>query len=171
LRDEIANTKSEIANRIVVLGAGPIGLLTVWLAAKRGAQVRAVDPVASRLETARLLGATDFDGPADLAVDAAGFEATWRAAIDAVKNGGTVVAVGLGQAEGTLPFNVIVRRAIQLRGQFAYSRADFARAVEILGEADLPLDWLSDASLADGAQAFANLVARPAEFSKVVLAP
>jgi threonine dehydrogenase-like Zn-dependent dehydrogenase len=171
LRDEISNRSDETRNRIVVLGAGPIGLLTVWLAARSGAQVRAVDPVESRLETARALGATDFDGPADVAVDAAGFEATWRAAIDAVRNGGRVVAVGLGQAEGTLPFNVIVRRAIHLRGQFAYSRADFARAVEILGEADLPLDWLSDASLADGARAFANLVERPAEFSKVVLAP
>jgi threonine dehydrogenase-like Zn-dependent dehydrogenase len=159
------------AERVVVLGAGPIGLLTVWLAAKIGMTVRAVDPVASRLETARRLGATDFDGPADLAVDAAGFEATWRAAIDAVKNGGQVVAVGLGQAEGALPFNVIVRRAIRIRGQFAYSRADFARAVELLAEGDLDLSWTTDAPLAEGAQAFANLVERPAEFSKVVLKP
>jgi threonine dehydrogenase-like Zn-dependent dehydrogenase len=171
LRDEISNRAERRRTRIVVLGAGPIGLLTVWLAARSGAEVRAVDPVESRVETARALGATDFDGPADVAVDAAGFEATWRAAIDAVRNGGTVVEVGLGQAEGTLPFNVIVRRAIRLRGQFAYSRSDFARAVEILAEGDLPLEWLSDAPLADGARAFANLVERPAEFSKVVLAP
>ena len=161
----------EDAETGAVLGAGPIGLLTVWLAAKSGKTVRAVDPVESRLETARLLGATDFEGPADLAVDAAGFEATWRAAIDAVKNGGQVVAVGLGQAEGSLPFNVIVRRAIRIRGQFAYSRADFARAVELLAEGDLDLTWTTDMSLAEGAQAFANLVERPAEFSKVVLQP
>jgi threonine dehydrogenase-like Zn-dependent dehydrogenase len=159
------------AERVVVLGAGPIGLLTVWLAAKIGMTVRAVDPVASRLETARRLGATDFDGPADLAIDAAGFEATWRAAIEAVANGGQVVAVGLGQPEGSLPFNVIVRRAIRIRGQFAYSRADFARAVELLAEGDLDLSWTTDAPLAEGAQAFANLVERPAEFSKVVLRP
>jgi threonine dehydrogenase-like Zn-dependent dehydrogenase len=167
----IAALGRELPERVVVFGAGPIGLLTVYLAARGGARVRAVDPVESRLETARLLGATDFDGPADLAVDAAGFEATWRAAIDAVDNGGTIVAVGLGQAEGTLPFNVIVRKALRIRGQFAYSRAEFARAVEILGEGDLDLSWLSDASLADGAAAFANLVERPSEFSKVLLAP
>jgi len=64
-----------------------------------------------------------------------------------------------------------VRRAIRLRGQFAYSRADFARAVEILGEGDLDLRWLSDAPLAEGAQAFANLVERPDKFSKVLLTP
>jgi threonine dehydrogenase-like Zn-dependent dehydrogenase len=157
--------------RVVVFGAGPIGLLTVFLAAQAGAPVRAVDPVAERLETARRLGATDFEGPADLAVDAAGFEATWRASIDGVRTGGTVVVLGLGDAEGTLPMALVVRRAITFRGQFAYSRAEFARAVEILAETDLELDWLSDAALADGAQAFANLVERPAEFSKVLLTP
>jgi threonine dehydrogenase-like Zn-dependent dehydrogenase len=157
--------------RVVVFGAGPIGLLTIFLAARAGAAVKAVDPVAERLETARRLGATDFDGPADLAVDAAGFEDTWRASIDAVRNGGTVVVLGLGDAAGTLPMAVLVRRAITLRGQFAYSRAEFARAVEILAESDLDLGWLTDAALSEGAQAFANLVERPAEFSKVLLTP
>jgi threonine dehydrogenase-like Zn-dependent dehydrogenase len=158
-------------SRVVVFGAGPIGLLTIFLAARAGAFVKAVDPVEARLEIARRLGATDFDGPADLAVDAAGFESTWRASIDAVRNGGAVVVVGLGQAEGTFPMAVVVRRAVTVRGQFAYSRADFSRAVEILAEGDLDLGWLSDATLADGAWAFANLVERPAVYSKVLLAP
>jgi threonine dehydrogenase-like Zn-dependent dehydrogenase len=161
----------ETPERVVVLGAGPIGLLSVYVAARSGAQVRAVDPVEARLETARKLGATDFDGPAELAVDAAGFEATWRAAIDAVGNGGQVVVVGLGAAEGSFPMATLVRRSIRVRGQFAYSRADFQQAVDILAEGDLDLSWLTDSALAEGAQAFANLVERPAEFSKVVLAP
>jgi threonine dehydrogenase-like Zn-dependent dehydrogenase len=160
-----------VGDFVVVFGAGPIGLLSVFLAARDGATVRAVDPVAARVETAELLGASDFDGPADLAVDAAGVEATWRAAIDAVANGGQVVVLGLGAAEGLLPFATIVRRAIRVRGQFAYSRADFTRAVEVLADEDLDLSWLSDATLADGAQAFANLVERPEEYSKVLLAP
>jgi threonine dehydrogenase-like Zn-dependent dehydrogenase len=157
--------------RVAVLGCGPIGLLTIYLAARAGADVRAVDPVAERRDTARRLGAIEFDGPVDLAVDAAGFEETWHAAIDAVTNGGTVVVLGLGTAEGAFPMALLVRRAIRLRGQFAYSRAEFARAVEILAEGDLELDWLSDAALADGAQAFADLVERPAAFSKVLLTP
>jgi len=157
--------------RVAVFGAGPIGLLTVYLAARAGAAVRAADPVAERVETAERLGATGFDGPATLAVDAAGFEATWRAAVDAVESGGTVVVVGLGTAEGTFPMAALVRRAVTLRGQFAYSRADFARALEILAEGDLDLEWVSEAALADGAQAFENLVERPAEYAKVVLAP
>jgi threonine dehydrogenase-like Zn-dependent dehydrogenase len=152
-----------------VHGAGPIGMLTVFLAAREGATVRVVGPVEERVRAAELVGATDFDEPVELAVDAAGFEATWRAAIDSVESGGDVVVLGLGMAEGSFPMASIVRRAITVRGQFAYSRADFARAVEILADEDLDLSWVSEAPLAEGAQAFANLLERPAEFSKVVL--
>jgi threonine dehydrogenase-like Zn-dependent dehydrogenase len=154
-----------------VHGAGPIGLLTVFLAARDGATVRVTDPVPERLATAELLGAVEFDGPVELAVDAAGFDSTWRDAIDSVESGGQVVVLGLGMGEGTFPMAALVRRAIHLRGQFAYSRADFARAVEILDDEDLDLSWLTDAPLAEGAKAFADLVERPAEFSKVLLAP
>jgi len=157
--------------RVAVFGAGPLGLLTTFLAARAGARVKVVDRLAERVETARRLGATDFDEPAHVAVDAAGFEQTWREAIEAVEAGGSVVVMGLGDAEGEFPMALVVRRAIRLRGQFAYSRADFARAIDILGEGDLDLRWLSDARLADGAQAFANLVERPAEFAKVLLTP
>ena len=108
---------------------------------------------------------------ASLIVDAAGFEATWRAAIAAVRNGGDIVMLGLGQAEATFPMAVLVRRAIVLRGQFAYTRADFDRAVDILAEGELDLGWLSDAPLAEGAEAFANLVDRPAQYAKVILSP
>ncbi len=157
--------------RVVVLGAGPIGLLTVFLAARAGATVRAVDPVPERLELARRLGATDFDGPADLAVDAAGFAQTWRDAVDAVANGGDVVVLGLGDAEATFPMALVVRRAINVRGRFAYSRAEFARALDILAEGDLDLDWVTDARLAEGARAFEDLVERPARFTKILLTP
>ncbi|HUY72210.1 MAG TPA: alcohol dehydrogenase catalytic domain-containing protein [Gaiellaceae bacterium] len=164
---------------LAVFGCGPLGLLSIHLGVRAGAHVVAVDPVAERLETACRLGAASAvssaeelePGKATIALDAAGFEATWRGAIDAVENGGTVVVLGLGNAEGRFPMAVVVRRAITVRGQFAYSRADFARAVEILAEGELELGWLSAAILDEGAEAFANLVDRPAEYLKVILSP
>jgi threonine dehydrogenase-like Zn-dependent dehydrogenase len=164
------------AHTVAVLGCGPLGLLTAYLAARSGAVVTAVDPLSERRAIAERLGAaTTADelvpGAFDLVVDAAGFEATWRAALAGVRSAGTIVMLGLGNAEGTFPMAQLVRRAINLRGQFAYSRAEFARALEILAEGDLALDWLSSAPLADGADAFANLVDRPAEYAKVVLHP
>jgi len=164
------------ARSVAVLGCGPIGLLATYVAARSGARVTAVDPLAERLEIAARLGAAEAvealgGGEVDLVVDAAGFESTWRAALGAVRAGGTVVMLGLGNAEAPFPMAQLVRRAIRLRGQFAYTRADFAHAVEILAEGDLALDWLATAPLADGAAAFANLVDRPAEYTKVLLAP
>jgi threonine dehydrogenase-like Zn-dependent dehydrogenase len=165
--------------RVLVLGCGPIGLRTSFAAARAGAEVTAVDPVAARRAHAERLGAAAAVAEAgdlapasfDLAVDAAGFEATWRAAVDAVRNGGAVVVVGLGQAEGVLPMATLVRRSVRLRGQFAYSRADFAAALDLLGAGDLDLGWVEEAPLAAGAQAFADLVERPGEHSKVLLRP
>lgn len=164
---------------VVVLGAGPIGLLATYLAAREGAKVTSVDPLAERRALAAQLGAaaTVADGgalapaAADLVVDAAGFEATWRTALASVRSGGTIVMLGLGNAEAPFPMAQLVRRAIHLRGQFAYSRAEFASALDVLAEGDLALDWLSAAPLAEGAQAFENLVERPAQYSKVVLTP
>jgi threonine dehydrogenase-like Zn-dependent dehydrogenase len=163
--------------RVLVIGCGPIGLLTVFLAARRGAEVAAADPLAERRELALRLGAgravadaADVSG-CDLAVDAAGFEQTWRAAIDALSNGGTLVVLGLGQAEGGFPMAGLVRRAIVARGQFASSRADFADALDILAQGDLDVGWVQQAPLTAGALAFENLVDRPSEFTKVVLRP
>lgn len=161
--------------RIAVFGAGPLGLLTVFLAARSGAQVTSVDPLPERRELAQRLGAAEAVGELtadgfELVVDAAGFETTWRAGLAAVRSGGTIVMLGLGQAEAPFPMAQLVRRAIRLRGQFAYTRADFARALAILAEGDLALDWLATVPLAEGAQAFADLVDRPAEHTKILLA-
>lgn len=161
---------------VAVLGCGPIGLLTTYLAARSGADVTSVDPLPERRALAEHLGAAAtaaelVPGDFDLVVDAAGFEATWRAGLAAVRAGGTVVMLGLGSAEAAFPMAQLVRRAIHLRGQFAYSRADFAQALDVLAHGDLALDWLTTAPLAEGAQAFANLVDRPADYAKVLLTP
>ena len=161
---------------VAVLGCGPLGLLTAYLAARSGADVTAVDPLPERRAIAERLGAAASAGELesggfDLVVDAAGFEATWRAALAGARPGGTIVMLGLGNAEAPFPMAQLVRRAIRLRGQFAYSRAEFARALEVLADGDLALDWLSMAPLAEGADAFANLVDRPAEYAKVLLVP
>jgi len=165
--------------RVIVLGCGPIGLLTVYLAATAGAEVMAVDPVSERLAHAERMGATACErdvaevlpGWADLAIDAAGFETTWRAGVEAVAPGGTVVVLGLGQAEGAIPMALIVRRTITLRGQFAYTRAEFSRALAILEQDDLDVDWTAEMPLEDGERAFAQLVDDPAHYVKLLLRP
>lgn len=95
----------------VVLGCGPVGLLTVLAARDRGAErVFAVDSVAERLERARELGAeplhlreedvaarvhaaTEGRG-ADAVLEAVGSAAATRLAVDLVRPGGVIAAAG-----------------------------------------------------------------------------
>lgn len=165
-------------SRVVVLGCGPIGLLSILLAGSRGADVIAVDPLASRQGLAERLGASRAvasaeelePAAADLVIDAAGFQDTWQAALALVAAAGDIVIVGLGDAEGRLGMATLVRRAIRMRGQFAYSRAEFGEALAALDRLEIDPAWLSTEPLAEGARAFSHLVEQPENYVKVILA-
>lgn len=170
---------SGAGTRVVVIGCGPIGLLSVMLAALRGAAVTAVDPLEHRRQLALGLGAQASLAPedvvgdleADLVVDAAGFSATWGQAIAAVRSGGQIIVLGLGDAEGRFPMALVVRRGLSLRGQFAYSREDFHAAVQTLADPRLSFSWLEREPLSRGARSFASLVEEPARHVKILLEP
>jgi threonine dehydrogenase-like Zn-dependent dehydrogenase len=166
-------------SRVLVIGCGPIGLLSVHLAARLGAEVVAVEPVEARRGLAVHLGAArtltaaeEAEGlDADLVVDAVGAEATWRPAIAGTRAGGEVVVVGLAQADGGMPMADLVRRSIRVRGQFAYTRAEFAEALALLAANGLPAEWIEVMPLADGLAAFSRLADAPDATAKILLQP
>jgi L-iditol 2-dehydrogenase len=102
-----------LADRVAVLGVGPIGLLIVRLASLSGAvQVIATDKNAVRLEMARRMGATEVvdvqaNEPVrsildftqgrgvDVVFEAAGVPETPMHGVDALRPGGTLVVVGI----------------------------------------------------------------------------
>jgi len=163
--------------RLLVVGCGPIGLLTIHVALAAGAAVVAVEPVAERRAAAGALGAQVVldkveeiePGSADVAVDAVGVQATWDGAIRGLRPGGELVLLGLGQASGPMPIADLVRRAITVRGHFAYTRADFANALQMLAERPPPDDWVEVLPLGDGADAFARLSESPPRATKIML--
>jgi threonine dehydrogenase-like Zn-dependent dehydrogenase len=163
--------------RVLVVGGGPIGLLTVYACAVLGIEATAVEPLESRRELARRLGAArvaaSVDDPsvpeADIAIDAVGIEPTWRGAVARVRMGGSVTVIGLGQADGMVAVGDMVRRGITLRGHYAYTRVDFDSALAMLAEAPPGLDWLTVMPLADGAEAFRRLVEQPDRTIKALL--
>ncbi|MDQ3867841.1 MAG: alcohol dehydrogenase catalytic domain-containing protein [Actinomycetota bacterium] len=167
------------ADAVLVLGGGPIGLLAVYACAARGLRTVCVEPVGERRRLAKVLGASAVladvgDVPpaeADLAIDAVGIEATWRAGIAGVRTGGRVALIGLGQQEGTVPAADLVRRGVSLRGHYAYTREDFEAALALLATAPPPVDWITALALDDGAEGFRRLVHEPDTATKVVLTP
>jgi 2-desacetyl-2-hydroxyethyl bacteriochlorophyllide A dehydrogenase len=104
------DARIKLGDHVAVIGLGAIGLLLVQMARLAGAgQVSAVDPVASRRDLARELGADEvFDPPAavaikrsvggaDTVVETSGVTAGLHDAIAAARLGGTVVTVGFYQ--------------------------------------------------------------------------
>jgi threonine dehydrogenase-like Zn-dependent dehydrogenase len=166
-------------DRVVVLGGGPIGLLAVHACVVGGMDVVLVEPVDERRAFGAALGASATFGSvdevagfgADLAIDAVGIEPTWQAAITAVRMGGSVTIVGLGQAEGRFSAGDVVRRGVTVRGHYGYTRADFDAALGLLATHPPSLDWVRSMPLSEGAEGFRLLVEAPAANIKIVLEP
>lgn len=85
-------TEIALGDDVVIVGAGPIGLLHLQLARHRGARVIVSDPLAARLEMARELGAHDL-------IDAAATDPVARVKELTEGRGANAVIVAVGGAE------------------------------------------------------------------------
>ena len=177
-----------LADAVLIVGAGAIGLLTLAVARRAGAGILAVADVnAERLATARAWGATHTldgradlpaelrrltGGPADVAFDAVGLASTRRAAVQAVRPGGRAVFIGLHEAESVLPVNELVRGEIEAVGCFCYRARSFERALALLrGGLLAPGPWLEPRPLEAGPASFEDLLGGAVAASKLVLRP
>jgi L-iditol 2-dehydrogenase len=134
-------------DRILVTGAGPIGLLAMQCAIAFGAtEVTVSDINERRLEVARRTGATrtvtpedELEGDFDALLECSGHPAAVAAGIKALRPAGTAVLVGMGpEEEGTLPVSVIQAREIWLTGTFRYANTyPAAIALAASGRVDL----------------------------------
>lgn len=117
-------------SRVLVTGAGPIGVLTAAAAAAFGATEIAVsDPLGTRREVALRHGATAVLDPAsqplpeerfDALVDASGAPAAIDAGIHALRAGGTAVMVGMGSDRIDLDLFRVQSRELRIEGLFRY---------------------------------------------------
>jgi threonine dehydrogenase-like Zn-dependent dehydrogenase len=93
--------------------------------------------------------------------------------VRAVRPGGTVVLVGLHEAESPFEANHIVRGEIRVAGSFAYTQADFDTAIAMLAAGDVkPAEsWLEERDLEECGDSFAQLIDDPPPVSKIMLHP
>ncbi len=147
---------------VAVIGAGGVGLSTVMGAAAAGAAtIVACDPLVSRLDAARLVGATHaFEGDfsaavksvtegrgADYVFECVGRPEVQEAALDLARPGGTIVFSGLAP-NGTstnIPGARLVREEKTVMGSYygtSNPSIDFPRYAQMFLEGTLPLDRL-----------------------------
>jgi L-idonate 5-dehydrogenase len=136
-----------VGRRVLITGAGPIGLLTLLAARHAGVGEVAVSDISPEpLVIARRLGAdltvdvaADPEGLApytvgrgvfDVVFEASGSPAAILQAIDVVRPGGVLVLIGLGP-DGPLPVTALVTKEINLHGSFRFDH-EFATAVDAL---------------------------------------
>ncbi len=157
---------------VAVIGLGGVGLSCVMGAVVAGAsQIVAIDRVASKLDVARSVGATDAlladedaaatvealrdltDGGPDFVFEAIGRSSTAELAISALPVGGTAVLVGmtpLGERASfeVYPFVDGSRRILGSNYGFAEPSIDFPRYAAWVAEGRLPVDRLIDRRIA-----------------------
>jgi 2-desacetyl-2-hydroxyethyl bacteriochlorophyllide A dehydrogenase len=127
--------------RIVVIGAGTIGLLAAHLArlwSPASVTVTGRRPVQAGL--AHALGADDYsiDRPEprsfDVAIEAAGNIGAVGVAFDAARRGGQVLLLGICGHGKTIPLSPddIVNNDLRIRGSFGYTADAWAQVVALL---------------------------------------
>jgi len=174
---------------LLVIGAGPIGLLALQVLLLNGAgKVFIADLDAERLAMGAALGgqpinprerdtvtvvreATNGVGAA-VAVDAVGTARTRAQCVSATRSTGTVILTGLHEEKSEMPVAEMIRREIKGQGSFAYSPANFMQAVQLLADGKIRLDpWIVEAPLPEGGYWFDRLLDAPGNVSKVLLVP
>jgi threonine dehydrogenase-like Zn-dependent dehydrogenase len=171
---------------VLVIGAGPIGLLAVRASVLAGAaRTFVVDKLADRLELGAAQGGVPVhaDGAAeaidavtggngvDVVIDAVGLPSTWELGLRSVRWGGRLDVIGLGAVEGPISYHAVVSKGVTIVGSYACVRRDFDRALELLSNGAADVDgWITTMPLERGQEAFEALV-DDGRFTKVVLVP
>ncbi len=160
---------------VLVTGGGPIGQSVVLALQMAGVTNIAVTEMSAiRRELVQTLGAValpadDPDvashvhealgGPADVAIDAVGVEATLHLALTSTHAGSTVCLVGMGLPDVSLKAFEISTQERSLVGSFVYTAQDFRDAAARIGdEPDKAQRLISrEVPLAEGPTAFSEL--------------
>ena len=140
-------------DRVVVLGPGPIGVLSAAMAKLAGAEVALVglERDRERLSAAKAYGceviigdakswATAVDGlGADGVVDAAGISATLKIALDLVRPAGWISKVGWGPQPLDFSLDQLVQKNVTLQGSFSHNWPMWERVLRMMSTGQLDI--------------------------------
>lgn len=176
----IAKLNPEV--RLGIVGAGPIGLLTILAARAAGvSRVAVVELSPHRRKLAKRLGADlvmegfpeDTSGQVDVVVEASGVEKTLQGAVKWAKPGGRLVMSGLYEDRICFEPNGIVDKELEVRGASAYMTGDLLKAIDFLASGIIDATPVIShiLPLTSAAEAFSMLTGADKKAAKILLKP
>jgi len=146
-------------DRVLVTGAGPIGLLTVAVLRAEGVDdVTVSEPAPLRRERAAAVGATSVvtpdafttpasptavvEHPFQAAIECSGRADAMVAALGQLDRQGVLVLSGTGIVRPELDHLRVILNELVVTGSLEYTRADFHDALDLLASGRLPLERL-----------------------------
>lgn len=151
-----------LGDTVIIIGAGPIGLLHLLTAKRKGAgKIISIDLVEERLSFARKLGADETINAgkenvvekvrrltggygADIVIEAIGLPATWEQALKLVRKGGTVLEFG-GCPPGTgikVDTELLHYGEVTVRGAFHATPLHFKKALNLIASRTIDVKLL-----------------------------
>lgn len=184
----LSRTPIQPTDKILVVGAGPIGLFALISAKLRGASVYVSDVLEGRLETALEYGAdgvidvskqdfmtevnriTEGNG-FDVCVEACGQSVTFLNCIDAAAFAGNIILIGNGKKETNFLHSILLKKELNVFGSRNAYTKDFEALIQMTasGKVDL-MKMVSKVYPMDEAdQAFEALVHNDGSLKKVLI--
>ncbi|XP_071954926.1 sorbitol dehydrogenase-like [Antedon mediterranea] len=180
-----------LGSTVLVCGAGPVGLLTMMTAKAMGAEkVIITDIDDHRLLFAKRLGAdctlkvpipvdekkfaeevkVQLGCAPDVSIECSGADSSLTIAIYVTKAGGSVVLIGRGSMEPTIPLTYAAVREIDIKGVFRYANS-YPKALSLLtsGKIDVKSLISHRFALTQSQQAFETAVNRESKAIKVII--
>jgi L-iditol 2-dehydrogenase len=135
-------------NKVLVIGAGTIGLLLAQAAKAYGAEVAIMDLIDYRLELAKDLGVDKSINSktqnleeelnkfapegVDVIFECVGNPHTIRKAIEIARKGIRIVVLGVVDEEVLIPISIIQDRELELVGDLMFTRKDYEKAKDLI---------------------------------------
>lgn len=185
----IRRAELKCGEKVLVIGAGTIGILASVAAKARGANVYISDISQGKLEMAKSFGVdgtilnsspeyfnnavkeiTNGNG-FDVVIEAVGLPSTFQNCIDAACFGGRVVVIGVGKKNLDFNFTMIQKKELNVFGSRNALKRDFIELIDLVRRNETPLENIitNIYKFQDGAKAFHDFANNPGNMLKVIL--